>query len=73
MLHNALLAPAEELNKDVTLIRRVFSRQPVLGHSMSGSGTACFGLCATRPQALALARQLAAMRLGRVFVAQSRS
>ena len=73
LFHNALVAPAEQLNKDVTLIRRVFSRQPVLGHSMSGSGTACFGLCTTRYQALALARQLAAMRLGRVFVVQSRS
>ncbi|HID24258.1 MAG TPA: 4-(cytidine 5'-diphospho)-2-C-methyl-D-erythritol kinase, partial [Planctomycetaceae bacterium] len=60
LFHNALVAPAEELNKDVTLVRRIFSRQPVLGHSMSGSGTACFGLCTTRCQALALARQLAA-------------
>lgn len=71
-LQNGLQAPAEQLNADVLRLKTLFAAQPVLGHMMSGSGTAYFGVCATRRQAWAVARRLRAARVGRVFVAQSR-
>lgn len=71
-LHNTLQEPAERLNRDVTTLRRWFSRQPFLGHLMSGSGTGYFGLCHTHQQARQLAARLRATRLGDVFVARSR-
>ncbi len=71
-LHNALLVPAEQLSEDVRRLRTRFSSLSVLGHQMSGSGTAYFGVCAHRRQALSLAARLRAERLGSVFVAQCR-
>jgi 4-diphosphocytidyl-2-C-methyl-D-erythritol kinase len=71
-LHNTLQEPAERLNRDVTTLRRWFSRQPFLGHLMSGSGTGYFGLCHTHQQARQLAARLRATRPGDVFVARSR-
>jgi 4-diphosphocytidyl-2-C-methyl-D-erythritol kinase len=73
LMHNALQSPAEDLNRDVALLCQRISRHPVLGHMMSGSGTACFGLCASRRQAMHVAARLKAARVGRVFVVQSRS
>jgi 4-diphosphocytidyl-2-C-methyl-D-erythritol kinase len=70
--HNTLQESAERLNAEVTTLKRWFSRQPFAGHMMSGSGTSYFGLCRTRHQALQLASRLRAIRLGDVFVAQSR-
>lgn len=72
LLRNSLQSPAEELNTEVRHLRSFFSRQPVLGHMMSGSGTAYFGLCATRRQAQLVAARARAAGLGRVFVVQSR-
>jgi 4-diphosphocytidyl-2-C-methyl-D-erythritol kinase len=69
--HNALQCTAERLNPHVIQLRERFSELPVLGHMMSGSGTAYFGLCAGRRHALSVAARLRAMQLGRVFVAQS--
>ena len=45
LFHNALQSAAEDLNAGVSQLCNRISRQPVLGHMMSGSGTACFGLC----------------------------
>jgi 4-diphosphocytidyl-2-C-methyl-D-erythritol kinase len=72
LLHNALQAPAEALNLEVSQLKSRFSNLPVLGHLMSGSGTAYFGLCNSRRQARFLASRLRAERIGRVWVAQSR-
>ena len=72
LFHNSLQEPAEALNSDVAHLKRAFSRQPFIGHLMSGSGTSYFGLCAHRRQALQLSARLKATRLGDVFVAQSR-
>lgn len=72
LFQNTLQEPAESLNADVTRLKAAFSRQPFLGHLMSGSGTGYFGLCAHRRQAQQLASRLRATRLGDVFVAQSR-
>jgi 4-diphosphocytidyl-2-C-methyl-D-erythritol kinase len=72
LLHNALEAPAERLNPEVHRLQFLFSRLPVLGHQMSGSGTAYFGLCENARQARSLAGRLRGARVGRVWVAQSR-
>jgi 4-diphosphocytidyl-2-C-methyl-D-erythritol kinase len=71
-LHNALEEPAEKLNPEVSQLKSRFSKLPVLGCLMSGSGTACFGLCHSRRQARSLASRLRAARVGRVWVVQSR-
>ena len=71
-LHNALEEPAVELNPEVKQLKSRFSNLPVLGSLMSGSGTACFGLCRNRRQALSLAGRLRAARVGHVWVAETR-
>jgi 4-diphosphocytidyl-2-C-methyl-D-erythritol kinase len=63
MLHNALEAPATELNPEVATLRTWLSRQPAAGHLMSGSGTACFAVCRGSRQARHVARRLAGARL----------
>ncbi|MBT6155145.1 MAG: 4-(cytidine 5'-diphospho)-2-C-methyl-D-erythritol kinase [Planctomycetaceae bacterium] len=73
LFHNALQSAAEDLNAGVSQLCNRISRQPVLGHMMSGSGTACFGLCENRPQAIRVAARLRAARIGRVFVARCRT
>jgi len=70
-LYNALQTTAEQLSFDVVTLKDRFSQLPVLGHLMSGSGTAYFGLCANKCHAQLVAARLRAMRLGTVFVAQS--
>lgn len=72
LFHNALTEPAERLSGDVTRIKTAFAGQPFAGHSMSGSGSAWFGLCRSKSQAFHLAARLKAARLGDVFVASSR-
>jgi 4-diphosphocytidyl-2-C-methyl-D-erythritol kinase len=70
-LFNALQDPAEELNADISRLRDVFSKEPVLGHMMSGSGTSYFGVCGTRRHAERVATRLSSRRIGRVAVARS--
>lgn len=70
-LHNALQTPAEELNAEVAALQREFGRLPFAGHLMTGSGTACFGICANHRSAHRLAGRLRSLRLGRVFVTRS--
>ena len=69
--YNALQEPAEQLNPDVMVLKTFFSNQPVLGHLMSGSGSAYFGLCANRRQAHSVAARLRGEMGCRVYVAQS--
>ena len=71
-LHNSLQPPAEQLNVEVKKLRSAFSQQPVLGHMMSGSGTAYFGVCANSRQALKVAARLRSMGISHVCTAQSR-
>lgn len=56
LLHNTLQAAAVSLSPWIERLQQEFSRLPLLGHQMSGSGTSYFGLC---QHALA-ARQIAA-------------
>ncbi len=69
-LHNALEEPALQLNAEVSQLKSRLSSLPVLGQLMSGSGTACFGLCHSRRQALSVANRLRAAGVGSVFVAR---
>lgn len=62
-LLNSLQAPAEELNADVGRLKANFDRQNCIGHLMSGSGTAYFGVCRHRREArMAAARLRASMK-----------
>lgn len=70
-LRNSLQPPAEDLNEDIKRLKHEFSRLPVMGHMMTGSGTAYFGLCQTRQSAMTAAARLRARGLSRVFVAES--
>jgi 4-diphosphocytidyl-2-C-methyl-D-erythritol kinase len=73
LLHNGLQPPAERLNPEVNRLQSLFSSLPVLGHQLSGSGTAYFGLCESARQARSLAGRLRGARVGRVWFAQGRS
>jgi len=70
-LFNSLQAPAESLNPEVRRLINEFSRQPFVGHMMTGSGTSCFGVCRHRNEARMAAARLKALRLGRVFVGET--
>jgi 4-diphosphocytidyl-2-C-methyl-D-erythritol kinase len=59
-LQNTLQAPAERLNAEVGSLRAAFARLPVRGHHMTGSGTACFGICMHQRQARRIAARLRA-------------
>ncbi len=72
LFYNSLEEPARELNQDVEQTLERLEQQPFLRTMMSGSGTACFGLCRSRRQAFCLAKKLQSMDFARVYVAQSR-
>lgn len=71
-LYNALQPAAELLNPELSHLKTLLSGQPVLGHVMSGSGTAWFGLCAHRRQARQIAARLRASSQAFVTTARSR-
>ena len=72
LFYNSLEEPARRLNQDVERTLERLEQQPFLKTMMSGSGTACFGLCRSRRQAFYLAQKLHSMDFARVYVAQSR-
>jgi len=57
-LHNSLQQTATTLNTEVTDLINRLDRQPVVASAMTGSGTACFGLCSTDRLARRIARRL---------------
>lgn len=59
-LLNRLYPAAEQLCEELGRLHRSFSLQAFLGHQMSGSGSAYFGLCRSRRHARALAGRLSA-------------
>lgn len=71
LMHNALQTPAEELNEDVDAMRKRFEHLSVLGHMMSGSGTAYFGVCASHRHAVHNAGRLRMQGVSQVFIARS--
>jgi 4-diphosphocytidyl-2-C-methyl-D-erythritol kinase len=58
LFHNSLQQTASRLNREVTDLITRLDRQPVLASAMTGSGTACFGLCATDRSARRIAGAL---------------
>ena len=70
-LHNGLQPPAETLSSDVRRLRSLFEQQPVVGHQMSGSGSAYFGVCWNRQHAFKVASRLRAAGIPWVQVARS--
>ena len=71
LLFNRLQAAAESLSPWIDRLRRQFEREDVLGHAMSGSGTAYFGLCRHARHAKRIARRLEANGAGSVFAVRS--
>ena len=70
-MYNALQEPAETLNSEIAELRKRFSTLPFSAHLMTGSGTAYFGVCASRRHARRMASRLKRMHLGSVYVAES--
>ncbi len=70
-LHNGLQAAAESLSPWIARLQQEFSRLPVLGHQMSGSGTSYFGLCQHAQQARSLATLLRSRGWGHVWAVSS--
>ncbi|MDA0832381.1 MAG: 4-(cytidine 5'-diphospho)-2-C-methyl-D-erythritol kinase [Planctomycetota bacterium] len=71
-MYNALQSPAEVLTSELCELKAKFSELPVLGHSMSGSGTAYYGWCANRKLAQAAAARLRSRGVPFVVTVQSR-
>ena len=71
-LYNALQASAEGLEPDLAEMKLRFRELPVMGHSMSGSGTAYYGWCANRKLAQAAAARLRSQGIPFVVTVQSR-
>lgn len=59
-LMNSLQPPAEELSSDIGRLKANFASQNTIGHLMSGSGTAYFGVCRHRREARKAAARLRA-------------
>ena len=71
LLWNRLQPAAERLSPWIARLREAFAKEDFLGHRMSGSGTAYFGLCRHARQARRLARRLLAGGVGGVFAVQT--
>jgi 4-diphosphocytidyl-2-C-methyl-D-erythritol kinase len=71
LLFNRLQAAAEELSPWIARLSRLFAGEDCLGHGMSGSGTAYFGLFRSALQARRVARRLLARNVGCVVAVQS--
>jgi 4-diphosphocytidyl-2-C-methyl-D-erythritol kinase len=68
---NRLQPAAQELSPAVERLSRLFDRLPWVGHQMSGSGSAYFGLCRSHRQARRLGDWLRQQQIGRVYVVRS--
>ena len=67
LLFNRLEPAATRLSPWTERLQRSFQQSDCLGHGMSGSGSAYFGLCRHALHARRLARRLESRGLGRVF------
>ncbi len=66
--HNALQAPARELNSEINQLTELFEAETVCGHLMSGSGSAYFGLCSSQKEAQRIANSLRTKGVLQTFV-----
>ncbi len=71
LLFNRLQAAAEQLSPWIARLGRLLAAEDCLGHGMSGSGTAYFGLFRSALQARRVARRLLARGVGCVVAVQS--
>lgn len=71
-LRNDLQTPAMLLNEDVVALASRFDAESLGGHQLSGSGSAYFGICNSRRQALAIAGRLRSQGIPWVCVVQTR-
>lgn len=70
-MQNSLQAAASALSPWVERVRRAFDRLSFLGHQLSGSGSAYFGVCRHAQQARRLATILRTGQLGLVYATRS--
>jgi 4-diphosphocytidyl-2-C-methyl-D-erythritol kinase len=68
---NQLEAAASTLTPWIREVRAVFDQLGCLGHQLSGSGSAYFGICPHAAEAHRVAAVLKAQQLGMVFVTRS--
>ncbi len=71
LLFNRLQAAAERLSPWIGRLNRLFAGENCLGHGMSGSGTAYFGLFRSALEARRVARRLLARGVGCVLAVRS--
>lgn len=71
LLFNRLQPAASRLSSSIERLQRVFHQSDCLGHGMSGSGSAYFGLCRHAFHARRLAQRLESLGVGRVFAVRS--
>jgi 4-diphosphocytidyl-2-C-methyl-D-erythritol kinase len=71
LLFNRLEPAATRLSSWIFRLQRLLERSDCLGHAMSGSGSAYFGLCRHALHARRVARRLEAQGVGRVFAVKS--
>ena len=70
-LHNRLQQPAEELCTQITELKNRLSKHQLPGVLMTGSGSACYGMCYSRKHAHRTASALRNSGCDRVFVVKS--
>jgi 4-diphosphocytidyl-2-C-methyl-D-erythritol kinase len=71
LLFNRLEPAASRLSSWIVRLQRIFQQSDCLGHGMSGSGSAYFGLCRHAIHARRLARHLESHGVGHVFAVRS--
>ncbi len=71
LMLNRLQPAAERLSPWMGRLRAAFAGLDCLGHGMTGSGTAYYGLCRHARHARRLARRLIAKGIGSVFAVRS--
>ena len=71
LLFNRLQEAAEQLSPWIDRLARLMAAEDCLGHGMSGSGTAYFGMCRGASHARRVARRLRTRDIGCVVAVQS--
>lgn len=67
LLRNDLQSSAEKLSDDVLSLKAEFSRLPLWGHQLTGSGSAYFGICRSQRQAWECSAKLRSRGLSAVW------
>jgi 4-diphosphocytidyl-2-C-methyl-D-erythritol kinase len=70
-MHNCLQTAARSLSPGVEMLHRIFSEFDFVGHQLTGSGSAYFGVCRHAQHARRLASILRTRQLGLVYATRS--